>query len=84
MFILSTVYKWCRQEMNKLDMNKTVGYFQDGEFMGFVELEGAKEIRGSAVDAGYLVEDFGDWFNVVYEPIKSKAKTELLQYEVSK
>lgn len=71
-------------------MNKTVGYFQDGEFMGFVELEGAKEIRGSAIDAGYPVEDFGDWFNVVYEPIKSKSKSnakveqEIIQYEVSK
>lgn len=66
--------------MNKLDMNKTVGYFQDGEFMGFVELDGASEIKGSATDAGYLVEDFGDWFNVVYEPIKSKAKQEEIVY----
>ena len=61
-------------------MNKTVGYFQDGEFMGFVELEGAKEIRGSAIDAGYLVEDFGDWVNVVYEPIKKIARKEIIQY----
>jgi hypothetical protein len=66
--------------MNKLDMNKTVGYFQDGEFMGFVEKEGASEIKGSAKDAGFLVEEFEDWFNVVYESIKSKAKEEAIIY----
>lgn len=74
------MYRLYRQDMNKLDMNKTVGYFQDGEFMGFVELEGAKEIRGSAVDAGYLVEDYGDWFNVVYKPIQKIARKEIIQY----
>jgi hypothetical protein len=70
--------------MAQFNRDKAVAYLQDGQFMGLVEEAGASEIKGSAKDAGYLVEDFGDWFNVVYEPIKSKAKTELLQYEVSK
>lgn len=62
------------------DVGKAVAYLQDGQFMGFVERAGAQEIKGSARDAGFLVEEFEDWFNVVYESIKSKAKTEAIVY----
>jgi hypothetical protein len=48
--------------------------------MGFVEREGAQEIKGSARDAGYVVEDYGCFFNVVYKPIKKMAKSEVIVY----
>jgi hypothetical protein len=44
-------------------------YLRDNEFMGFVEKAGADEIKGSAKDAGYEVEDYGTYFNVIYAPI---------------
>jgi hypothetical protein len=67
-------------EFKKFDEGKAVAYLQDGQFMGLVEREGASEIKGSAKDAGYLVEDYGDWFNVVYKPIKKIARKEIIQY----
>lgn len=53
--------------MNRFDVGKAVAYLQDGQFMGFVELKGAKEIKGSARDAGFKVEDYDSFFNVVYK-----------------
>jgi len=66
--------------MTEFNRDKAVAYLQDGEFMGLVEKAGASEIKGSAKDAGYLVEDYGDWFNVVYKPIKKIARGEIIQY----
>jgi hypothetical protein len=64
----------------KFDVDKAVAYLQDGQFMGFVEQAGASEIKGSARDAGFIVEDFGCFFNVVYKPIKKMAKSEVIVY----
>jgi hypothetical protein len=58
--------------MTALDAGKAIAYLQDGEFMGLVEREGASEIKGSARDAGFIVEDFGCFFNVVYKSIKGE------------
>lgn len=66
--------------MTEFNRDKAVAYLQDGQFMGLVEKEGASEIKGSARDAGYLVEDYGDWFNVVYKPIKKIASKEIIHY----
>jgi hypothetical protein len=50
--------------------HRFIGYFQEDQFIGFVEEAGAEEIVGLAKDGRYVVEDFGDWFNVVYKPIQ--------------
>jgi len=60
--------------MPKLDSSKAIAYLQDGQFMGLVEKAGAREIKRSARDAGFPVEDCGDWFNVVYKPVQKIAK----------
>ena len=52
---------------NYIDESKSIAYLEDGEFVQFVEYEGAREIKGSAKDAGFNVEDFGCFFNVVYK-----------------
>ena len=62
------------------DANDMIVYLQDNQFMGLVESEGAKEIKGSAKDAGFIVEDYGCFFNVVYKTIKEMAKDEVIQY----
>lgn len=49
-----------------IEANRQIVYLQDNLFIGFVEQAGADEIKGSARDAGFKVEDFGSYFNVVY------------------
>lgn len=53
--------------MAQLSQGEEVAYLQDGAFMGFVEAMGAEEIKRSATEKGYKVEDHGVFFNVVYE-----------------
>ena len=62
---------------NTFDQSKAIAYLQDSEFMGFVEEAGAREIKGSAKDAGFVVEDYGYFFNVIFKPIKEIAKEEV-------
>ena len=51
---------------NVLSQEGQVAYLQDGEFIQFVQKEGAEEIKRSAVANGYEVEDYNLFFNVVY------------------
>ena len=51
---------------NMFDQSKAIAYLQDSEFIGLVEEAGAREITGSAKDAGFMVEDYGYYFNVIY------------------
>lgn len=51
---------------NVLSQEDEIAFLQDGEFQGFVERDGAEEIKGSARSKGYKVEDMGHTFNVVY------------------
>jgi len=53
--------------MTQIHQENEIAYLQDGEFMGFVEKQGAEEIKGSAKVSGYVVEDHGHFFNVVYK-----------------
>ena len=53
-----------------------VAYLQDNEFMGFVENAYAEEIKGSARDAGYEIEDYGSYFHIIFAPrSQGKGKT---------
>jgi hypothetical protein len=70
-----------RMKANVFNKGRAVVYLQDNQFIGFVEPQGASEIKGSARDAGLIVEDYGSWFNVVYRPIKKISSKELMSYE---
>lgn len=52
--------------MTKLSQENEIAFLQDGEFQGFIEAAYADEIKGSAKAKGYIVEDHGHFFNVVY------------------
>jgi hypothetical protein len=44
----------------KLDRTELVAYLEDNESMDFVEKASAEEeVKGSAKDAGYEIEDYG-------------------------
>ena len=49
--------------------HRFIGYFQEDQFIGFVEEAGVEEIRGLAKNRGYSIEDYGCYFNIVYKSI---------------